>query len=123
MPDCYPQLTDTQRTVRDTIRRIVETELAPHVEAMEHGDVLPYPYIKKLAAGLGMAGTGDLPAAMAAAAAEDRLEFLVPAAVGIEIARVCGGVRCPTASATGRWRARSASTARPSRSRAGCRGS
>src|SRR5436309_14216397 len=92
MPDCYPQLTDTQRTVRDTIRRIVETELRPHVEAMEHGDVLPYPYIKKLAAGLGMAGTGDLPAAMAAAAPEDRLEFLVPAAVGIEIARVCGGV-------------------------------
>ena len=92
MPDCYPQLTDTQRTVRDTIRRIVETELEPHVEAMEHGDVLPYPYIKKLAAGLGMAGTGDLPAAMAAAAPEDRLEFLVPAAVGIEIARVCGGV-------------------------------
>src|SRR5213078_1612953 len=42
MPDCYPQLTDTQRTVRDTIRRIVETELKPHVEAMEHGDVLPY---------------------------------------------------------------------------------
>src|SRR5205823_930584 len=92
MPDCYPQLTDTQRTVRDTIRRIVETELRPHVEAMEHGDVLPYPYIKKLAAGLGMAGTGDLPGAMAAAAPEDRLEFLVPAAVGIEIARVCGGV-------------------------------
>ena len=92
MPDCYPQLTDTQRTVRDTIRRIVATELRPHVEAMEHGDVLPYPYIKKLAAGLGMAGTGDLPGAMAAAAPEDRLEFLVPAAVGIEIARVCGGV-------------------------------
>src|SRR5207247_1080597 len=60
MPDCYPQLTDTQRTVRDTIRRIVETELEPHVEAMEHGDVLPYPYIKKLAAGLGMAGTGEI---------------------------------------------------------------
>src|SRR5207247_2723995 len=92
MPDCYPQLTATQRTVRDTIRRIVEPELRPHVEAMEHGDVLPYPYIKRLAAGLGMAGTGDLPAAMAAAAPEDRLEFLVPAAVGIEIARVCGGV-------------------------------
>src|SRR5206468_2238805 len=41
---------------------------------------------------LGMAGTGDLPAAMAAAAPEDRLGFLIPAAVGIEIARVCGGV-------------------------------
>ncbi|TMB16217.1 MAG: acyl-CoA dehydrogenase family protein, partial [Deltaproteobacteria bacterium] len=92
MPDCYPQLTDTQRMVRDTIRRIVETELGPHVEAMEHGDALPYPYIRKLAAGLGMAGTGDLPAAMAAAAPEDRLDFLVPASVGIEIARVCGGV-------------------------------
>src|SRR5205809_5780279 len=92
MPDCHPRLAQPQRTVRATSRRIVATELRPHVEAMEHGDVLPYPYIKKLAAGLGMAGTGDLPAAMAAAAPEDRLEFLVPAAVGIEIARVCGGV-------------------------------
>lgn len=89
MPDCHPQLGDTQRMVRDTIRRVVETELKPHVEKMEHGEP-PYPYIKKLAAGLGMAGEGDLPAAMAQAAPEDRLEFFVPAAVGIEIARVCG---------------------------------
>src|SRR3989442_14200592 len=92
MPDCYPQLPDTQRTVRDTIRRVVEIELKPHVEAMGHGDVLPYPYIRKLAVGLGMAGAGDLPAAMATAAPEDRLEFPVPAAVGIGIAPACAGV-------------------------------
>src|SRR2546429_6466209 len=91
MPDCYPQLTDTQRTVRDSIRRIVETELEPHVEAMEHGDVLPYPYIKKLAAGLGMAGTGDLPPALAAPAPQDRPQVLLPAPGRIAVARVCRG--------------------------------
>lgn len=32
MPDCYPQLNETQALIRDTARRVVERELKPHVE-------------------------------------------------------------------------------------------
>ena len=92
MPDCYPELNETQRLIRDTARKIVERELRPHVEAIEHGATLPFPYIKKLAASLGMAGSGEFTDAIAAAATEDHLEFFVPAAVAIEISRVCAGV-------------------------------
>jgi alkylation response protein AidB-like acyl-CoA dehydrogenase len=92
MPDCYPELNETQRLIRDTARKIVERELRPHVDAIEHGDTLPFPYIKKLAANLGMAGGGEFTEAIAAASPEDHLEFFVPAAVAIEISRVCAGV-------------------------------
>ena len=92
MPDCYPELNETQRAIRDAARKVVEREVKPHVEAMEHGEMTPYPAIKRLAAGLGMAGEGAFTEAMAAAAPEDHLDLFVPAAVGIEIARVCGGV-------------------------------
>jgi len=92
MPDAYPELNETQRLIRDTARKIVEAELKPHVEALEHGRELPFPYIRKLAAALGMAGEGELTEAMRDAAPEDHLDFFVPAAVAIEIARVCGGV-------------------------------
>jgi alkylation response protein AidB-like acyl-CoA dehydrogenase len=91
-PDCYPELNETQRLVRDTIRKVVERELKPHVPAMESGEVLPYPYIKKLVAALGMGGQGELTEAMAAAAPEDELEHFLPAAVAIEVSRVDGGV-------------------------------
>jgi alkylation response protein AidB-like acyl-CoA dehydrogenase len=91
-PDCYPELNETQRLVRDTIRNVVERELKPHVQAMESGEVLPYPYIKKLVATLGMGGQGELTEAMAAAAPEDKLEHFLPAAVAIEVSRVDGGV-------------------------------
>jgi len=80
-PDCYPELNETQRLVRDTIRKVVERELKPHVPAMESGEVLPYPYIKKLVAALGMGGQGELTEAMTAAAPEDKLEHFLPAAV------------------------------------------
>jgi alkylation response protein AidB-like acyl-CoA dehydrogenase len=92
MADCYPELNETQRLIRDTARKIVERELKPHVEAIEHGDALPFPCIKRLAASLGMAGGGEFTEAIATAAEEDRLEFFVPAAVAIEISRVCAGV-------------------------------
>jgi len=92
MPDCYPELNETQQLIRDTARKIVERELRPHVDAIEHGDTLPFPYIKKLAENLGMAGGGEFTEAIAAAATEDHLEFFVPAAVAIEISRVCAGV-------------------------------
>jgi len=90
--DCYPQLNETQQAIRDTARKIVERELGPHVEAMEHQTELPYPHIKRLAAALGMAGEGAFTAAMAEASPEDRLEFFVPAVVAIEISRICAGV-------------------------------
>ena len=92
MPDCYPELNETQRLIRDTARKIVERELKPHVEKLEHQVEPPYKYIKNLAAALGMAGGGEFAEAMAAAAPEDHLEFFVGAAVAIEISRVNAGV-------------------------------
>jgi len=92
MADCYPELNETQRLIRDTARKTVERELKPHVEAIEHGDALPFPCIRRLAASLGMAGGGEFTEAIATAAADDHLEFFVPAAVAIEISRVCAGV-------------------------------
>jgi len=92
MPDAYPELNETQRLIRDTARKIVERELAPHVEKLEHGEEPPYACIKNLARGLGMAGDGEFTEAMREASPEDHLEFFVPAAVAIEISRVCAGV-------------------------------
>jgi len=67
-PDCYPQLNETQRMMRDAIRRVVERELKPHVPALERQEALPYPYVRKLIAALGMTGQGELSEAMALAA-------------------------------------------------------
>src|SRR2546422_7158888 len=92
MRDCYPELNEVQGAIRDTARKIVERELKPHVPRLEHEDEPPYPYIKKLAAGLGMGGDGELTEAMRYAAPEDHLEFFVPAAVAVVISRVCAGV-------------------------------
>lgn len=90
--DAYPELNATQLMVRDSARKVCERELRPHVPALEHGQDVPYPHIKRLAAALGMGGGGEFIEAMQEAATEDRLEFLVPAVVGIEISRVCAGV-------------------------------
>jgi len=92
MPDCYPDLNETQRLIRDTARKVVERELRPHVPKLEHGEEPPYRYIRNLAAALGMAGGGEFAEAMGAGAPEDHLEFFVPAVVAIEISRVCAGV-------------------------------
>jgi len=91
-PECYPELNETQRLVRDTIRKVAERELKPHVAAMENGESLPYPHIKRFVSALGMGGNGDLADAMAAAAPEDKLEHFLPPAVAIEVSRVDGGV-------------------------------
>ncbi|GIW42031.1 MAG: acyl-CoA dehydrogenase [Candidatus Binatia bacterium] len=92
MPDCYPPLNETQTLVRDTIRKVVERELKPHVPKLEREEELPYPYIRKIVRALGLGGEGELTEAMKSAAPEDKLEFFLEAAVAIEIARVCGGV-------------------------------
>jgi len=90
--DCYPELTETQRLIRDTARKVVERELKPHVQKLEHQEETPYRCIRNLAAALGMAGEGEFTAAIQDAAPEDQLGFFVPAAVAIEISRVCAGV-------------------------------
>jgi len=92
MPDCYPELNETQALIRDTARKVVERELGPHVAKLERGEEPPYRCIRNLAAALGMAGEGEFTAAMREASPEDHLEFFVPAAVAIEISRVCAGV-------------------------------
>jgi alkylation response protein AidB-like acyl-CoA dehydrogenase len=91
-PDCYPELNETQRLVRDTIRKVAERELKPHVAAMEAGEITPYGPIKAFVAALGMGGEGELTEAMAASAPEDKLEHFLPPAVAIEVTRVDGGV-------------------------------
>ncbi|MGH7856758.1 MAG: acyl-CoA dehydrogenase family protein, partial [Candidatus Binatia bacterium] len=92
LPDCYPELNETQSLIRDTIRKVTEHEIKPHVIAMERGEDLPYPHVKSFVKALGMGGEGELTEAMASAAPEDKLDFFLPAAVAIEVSRVCGGV-------------------------------
>jgi len=91
-PDCYPELNENQRAIRDTIRKVAERELKPHVPAMENGSSLPYPHIRRFVAALGMGGSGELTDAMSSASPEDRLDTFLPAAVAIEVSRVDGGV-------------------------------
>jgi alkylation response protein AidB-like acyl-CoA dehydrogenase len=91
-PNCYPELNETQRLVRDTIRKVAERDLKPHVAAMESGESLPYPHIRKFVTSLGLGGQGELSEAMSAAASEDKLEHFLPPAVAIEVSRIDGGV-------------------------------
>jgi alkylation response protein AidB-like acyl-CoA dehydrogenase len=39
---------DEHLAIRDAVRRFVEEEVAPNVEALEHGDLPPYDIIRKL---------------------------------------------------------------------------
>jgi alkylation response protein AidB-like acyl-CoA dehydrogenase len=45
---------EDQLMVRDTVRRFVEAEVVPNIEALEHGDLPPYDVIRKLYATFGM---------------------------------------------------------------------
>jgi len=45
---------EEQLMVRDAMRRFVETEVKPHLEDLEHGDLPPYDIIRKLFATFGM---------------------------------------------------------------------
>jgi alkylation response protein AidB-like acyl-CoA dehydrogenase len=45
---------DTQRMMRDMLRQFVEREIKPHRDALEHGDMLPYPILRKLIKTFGM---------------------------------------------------------------------
>ncbi len=45
---------ESQLMIRDAVRRFVETEIAPHVEELEHGDLPPYDILRKMYAAFGM---------------------------------------------------------------------
>ncbi len=45
---------DEHRMIRDAVRRFVDDEVRPHVEALEHGDLPPYDILRKLFASFGM---------------------------------------------------------------------
>ncbi len=44
--------------IRDTVRRFVEAEIVPNLEALEHGDMPPYDILRKMYATFGMAEMG-----------------------------------------------------------------
>lgn len=45
---------ESQLMIRDAVRSFVENEIAPHVEALEHGDLPPYDLLRKMYATFGM---------------------------------------------------------------------
>ena len=45
---------EEQEMIRDAVRRFVEAEVVPNIEALEHGDLPPYDIIRKLYATFGM---------------------------------------------------------------------
>jgi alkylation response protein AidB-like acyl-CoA dehydrogenase len=45
---------DSDRMVRDAVREFVDKELRPHIDAVESGEELPYPIIRKLFAQFGL---------------------------------------------------------------------
>ena len=46
---------DVDIAVRDAVREFVEKEVRPHVDALESGEMEPYPIIRKLFATFGIA--------------------------------------------------------------------
>jgi hypothetical protein len=44
--------------IRDTVRRFVDAEIVPNLEALEHGDMPPYDILRKMYATFGMAEMG-----------------------------------------------------------------
>lgn len=59
---------EEQLMVRDAVRRFVEAEVVPNIEALEFGDMPPYEIIRKLYATFGMdqlRGTGSRPSSSA----------------------------------------------------------
>ena len=45
---------ESQRMIRDMVRKFVEAEIAPNVEALEHGDTPPYEILRKMIKAFGM---------------------------------------------------------------------
>ena len=53
------QLTEMQRTVRDQFRKYMTTELEPLTSRLESGEELPYPFMRRMIADLGLARGAD----------------------------------------------------------------
>jgi alkylation response protein AidB-like acyl-CoA dehydrogenase len=53
------QLTDMERAIRDQFRKYMENELKPLTEQLESQEILPFPFIKKMVAELGLARDAD----------------------------------------------------------------
>jgi alkylation response protein AidB-like acyl-CoA dehydrogenase len=45
---------ESQQMIRDAVRKFVEAEIKPHVEALEHGDTPPYDVLRKMFRTFGM---------------------------------------------------------------------
>lgn len=45
---------ESQLMIREAVRGFVENEIAPHVEELEHGDMLPYALLRKMFKAFGM---------------------------------------------------------------------
>ncbi len=54
-PDCVFEWSDVDLAVRGAVREFVDKEIRPHVDALESGDMEPYPIIRKLFATFGIA--------------------------------------------------------------------
>jgi alkylation response protein AidB-like acyl-CoA dehydrogenase len=65
------QWTEQHRAIRDQFRRFMERELAPATAALEAGELLPYPLMKKMVAELGLAPDPGEPAKGAGSAAAE----------------------------------------------------
>ncbi|MBW2420807.1 MAG: acyl-CoA dehydrogenase family protein [Deltaproteobacteria bacterium] len=53
------QFTDMERGIRDQFRKYMEHELKPLAEQLESQEILPFPFIKKMVADLGLAPDAD----------------------------------------------------------------
>ena len=45
---------DEQQMIRDAVRRFVDDEVRPHIDELEHGDMVPYDILRKLLSTFGM---------------------------------------------------------------------
>ncbi len=45
---------EQHRMIRDAVRKFVEAEIAPNLDALEHGDMPPYDILRKMFATFGM---------------------------------------------------------------------
>ena len=51
---CVYQWSDEHQMIREAVKRFVDDEVRPHVEALEHGDMPPYDILRKMFATFGM---------------------------------------------------------------------
>lgn len=95
------ELSDTQRMIEQAVRMFAEKEIAPHLEKLESGEMLPYEILKKFGKQMGFAGQvkgsfkkregKDEKPATTAGALPGGIDPMIPAIVFKEISRVSPG--------------------------------